>query len=165
MIIRGTTPTNIFTTDIDLQNATVYLTYAQYGNTVFEKTGNDLTIKTAEDDDGATICLVTTTLTQDDTLALKANLNVSVQIRAIFADGKAIASEIMNISVGDILKDGVIEYELTEDKQDTMVSTKEVIELCDRLLSQGRGKKKSLEFIKTKLTNTNGLACGFPRLL
>lgn len=40
---------------------------------------------------------------------------------------------------------------MTEDKQDTMVSTKEVIELCDRLLSQGRGKKKSLEFIKTKM--------------
>lgn len=37
------------------------------------------------------------------------------------------------------------------DKHNPMVSKKEVIELCDMLLSQGRGKKKSLEFIKTKM--------------
>lgn len=40
---------------------------------------------------------------------------------------------------------------MTENKQDSVVSTKEVIELCDRLLSQGRGKKKALEFIKEKM--------------
>lgn len=37
------------------------------------------------------------------------------------------------------------------DRHNPMVSKKEVIELCDMLLMQGRGKKKALEFIKERM--------------
>lgn len=37
------------------------------------------------------------------------------------------------------------------DKHNPMVSKKEVIDLCDMLLSQGRGKKKSLAYIKSMM--------------
>lgn len=40
---RGTTPTNTFSVPIDLSAATVFITYAQSGRTVIEKTGADLT--------------------------------------------------------------------------------------------------------------------------
>ncbi len=106
-MIRGTTPTNRIKTDIDLTGARVILTYSQGGNVVFEKTGDDLTIEQTEDGKYE----VSTVLSQEDTLELKADLKVRVQIRAIFENGNAIASNIMESTVGEILKDGVIEYE------------------------------------------------------
>ena len=41
---RGSTPTNVFDVDIDLRDATVFVTYEQFGNIVLEKTGEDLTV-------------------------------------------------------------------------------------------------------------------------
>ncbi len=99
-IPRGTTPYNYFDVPVDLTDAAViYVTYAQGGCTVIEKTKDDLTV-TAEE--------LSVQLTQEDTLAFDSKLPVDIQIRARFADGNAIESTIMRTSVDRILKDGVI---------------------------------------------------------
>lgn len=96
---RGTTPTNTFKTNIDLTGATVFLTYSQRGRVVLEKTGEDLEISAEA---------IVTRLTQKDTLGFDALQKVSIQIRYVFPDGTAGASNIMTASVGEILKDGEI---------------------------------------------------------
>ena len=96
---RGTTPTNTFKTNIDLTGATVFLTYSQRGRVVLEKIGDDLEI-TAE--------AIVTRLTQKDTLGFDTLQKVSIQIRYVFPDGTAGASNIMTVTVGEILKDGEI---------------------------------------------------------
>jgi hypothetical protein len=96
---RGTTPTNTFKTNIDLTGATVFLTYSQRGRVVLEKTGDDLEISAEA---------IITRLTQKDTLGFDALQKVSIQIRYVFPDGTAGASNIMTASVGEILKDGEI---------------------------------------------------------
>ena len=49
---RGTTPTNKFNVSMDLTEATVlYITYAQLGKTVIEKTLADVTEITGQDSD------------------------------------------------------------------------------------------------------------------
>jgi hypothetical protein len=96
---RGTTPTNTFKTNIDLTGATVFLTYSQRGRVVLEKTGDDLEISAEA---------IVTRLRQKDTLGFDALQKVSIQIRYVFPDGTAGASNIMAASVGEILKDGEI---------------------------------------------------------
>ena len=96
---RGTTPTNTFKTNIDLTGATVFLTYSQRGRVVLEKTGDDLEISAEA---------IVTRLTQKDTLGFDALQKVSIQIRYVFPDCTAGASNIMTASVGEILKDGEI---------------------------------------------------------
>jgi hypothetical protein len=96
---RGTTPTNTFKTNIDLTGATVFLTYSQRGRVVLEKTGDDLEISAEA---------IVTRLTQKDTLGFDVLQKVSIQIRYVFPDGTAGASNIMTASVGEILKDGEI---------------------------------------------------------
>lgn len=96
---RGTTPVNTFKTNIDLTGATVFVTYSQRGRVILEKTGADVEI--SED-------AVVTRLTQRDTLGFDAIQKVSIQIRYVFPDGTAGASNIMTADVGEILKDGEI---------------------------------------------------------
>lgn len=97
---RGTTPTNIFTSELDLSTADVlYITYKQLGKVLVEKTKSDVTFG-----DGT----ITVTLTQDDTLKFSEDKYVYVQIRARFADGSAVASNIIETPAQAILKDGVI---------------------------------------------------------
>lgn len=96
---RGTTPTNIFHTDIDLRDAdVVYITYAQQGRPVIEKTGEDSTI---------TENSVTVMLSQAETLKLR-NAEVEIQIRARFPSGRAVASDIIKTTAERVLKEGVI---------------------------------------------------------
>ena len=96
---RGTTPTHVIETDISLVDATeIYVTYAQ-GHIRLEKTIDDVTIETDK---------VTTELTQQDTLAMSSIGEVSIQIRAKFPDGTAVASQIMKRPAKEILKNGVI---------------------------------------------------------
>lgn len=100
-MFRGTTPTHIFTTDIDLSGAPViYVTYSQNGTAVLEKTQDDL----AEVTDSQ----ITLQLSQEDTLKFAQNEPVEIQIRARTALGKAVASNIMKTTAARILKDGVI---------------------------------------------------------
>lgn len=98
---RGTTPTHIFGTDVDLTDAEViYITYRQGNKNVLEKTKDDLTSITAEE--------IRVELTQTDTLGFSVSGNVEIQIRARFPDGSAIASQVIHTSANAILKEGVI---------------------------------------------------------
>ena len=105
---RGTTPTHTFTLPDNLKTATfsaLYITYAQHGTTVLEKTLGDVT-----NNNGVLTC----TLTQADTLAFEVLDQrcgcdkVDVQVRLKTSDGAAMASDIISVPVMDILKDGEI---------------------------------------------------------
>lgn len=96
---RGTTPTNVFKTNVNLAGATVFISYAQKGEVIVEKTNDDVDIHNE--------CL-STRLTQEDTLKLDSRQKVNIQIRYVFPDGTAGASNIITVDVGDILKDGEI---------------------------------------------------------
>lgn len=99
-IIRGTTPTNIFNVNVDLTEAEdIIISYAQKGNVVINKMIDDIDV-TEES--------LSTTLTQTETLKLDAAYDVDIQIRALFDDGTAIASDIITVDVGKILYEGVI---------------------------------------------------------
>ena len=105
---RGTTPTHIFKTSVDLSNAQeLYLTYKQGDLVRIEKTLADVTIEPIEDDPKFQ-SLVKVVLTQADTLGLKESEFVDVQARVKFPNEKALASDILNIPVRGILKEGII---------------------------------------------------------
>lgn len=96
---RGSTPVNTFDVDIDLTGATVYVSYEQHGKVVIEKTGEDLTI--TEDK-------IVLQLSQEETLAFAPG-EVKIQLRYVFPNGTADASNIISTTAERILKDGVIE--------------------------------------------------------
>ena len=101
---RGTTPTHVFNTDIDLSGAEViYVTYQQNGKTIIEKTRDSLEV--TED-------TVVVHLTQAETLLFSQGSNaqqVRVQIRAKWpGSGQAVASNVVQTTVKEILKEGEI---------------------------------------------------------
>lgn len=97
---RGTTPTHIFEVDVDLTEAeAIYITYRQVEDVILEKTIEDMTIEPET---------ITLSLSQAETLAFRVPLAVSIQIRAKFPDGTAIASNIIHTDVEAILKGGEI---------------------------------------------------------
>ena len=97
---RGTTPTNVIHTDLDLTTAlSIYLTYSQNKRNIIEKELPDMEVTKER---------ITVHLSQKDTLCLLPDVPVKVQVRAKFPDGSAVASNIMSVSVNDILKDGEI---------------------------------------------------------
>lgn len=107
---RGTTPTHIFETDLDLRDASeIFLTYKQEGtsqkccnnptNTVLTKEKADMEI---EEDK------VTVKLTQEETLMFSTKGKISIQFRVKFPDGAAVASNIVNANADTILREGVI---------------------------------------------------------
>lgn len=99
-MFRGTTPTNKFTSTIDLSSAdAIYITYQQANETVLEKTIEDITFGEG---------FVSVQLTQEETLLFSPDRKVTIQIRAKFPDGSAIASNAIVTSVEAILKEGVI---------------------------------------------------------
>lgn len=106
-IIRGTTPTLNFHVKnelLDLNDiAEVWITFkSKPGVSTKEKTYTieDVTIDTEEND-------IVLSLSQEDTLYF-ANTSLLVQIRVRFNNDLAYASDIMNVELGQILKDGVI---------------------------------------------------------
>lgn len=101
---RGSTPTNTFTLPMDLSQATVYISYEQGNRIVIEKTNADLTF--AEDQQTHTFT-ITLALTQEDTLAFVPG-EVLIQIRYVFPNGDADASNIIRTTFERIIKDGVI---------------------------------------------------------
>jgi hypothetical protein len=107
---RGTTCKHTFRTNLDLTNATVFVTYQQGKSIIIEKTGNDLVVQARK---------ITVNLTQEDTLSFAANMNVNIQIRYILEDGTADASNIITISVQDVIKDGEIAYVAPNPTEDT----------------------------------------------
>lgn len=100
---RGTTPTITVTVDADLTGFNVHLALKN-GSAVYVKENEDLDISVDGDR-----TVVSTTLTQEETLSFKAPSNLEIQIRAEKDDGTvAIASAIGTIKVEKILEDGVI---------------------------------------------------------
>lgn len=96
---RGTTPTNVFRTDVDLEKASVlFVSYKQNGKVVLEKSLEDVSVKKT---------LVTVNLTQKETLLFQDGI-VTIQIRAKFPDNTAIASNLIRTTGEEIVKDGEI---------------------------------------------------------
>lgn len=96
---RGTTPTNVFRTDVNLENASVlFVSYKQNGKVVLEKSLEDVSVKKT---------LVTVNLTQKETLLFQDGI-VTIQIRAKFPDNTAIASNLIRTTAEEIVKDGEI---------------------------------------------------------
>ena len=99
-MIRGTTPTLEFSIPFETaQLAEAYVTLSQNGAVVIDKplsqcdcNGNKLTVK----------------LTQEETLKLQCDCITEIQIRARTIAGDAVASNIMRVNTGRVLKDGVI---------------------------------------------------------
>lgn len=99
-MIRGTTPTLEFAIPFETgQLAEAFVTLSQNGLVVIDKplaqcncNGNKLTVK----------------LTQEETLKLKCDCITEIQIRARTFSGDAVASDIMYVNTGRVLKDGVI---------------------------------------------------------
>ncbi len=99
---RGTTPDlEITLTGVDVTTLTsLYITINQTGETVLEKTLDDVTIV----DD-----VIHVAFTQEETLTLTAREPIAVQARGITDSGAAFATNIRRLPVRPILKDGVIE--------------------------------------------------------
>ena len=99
-MIRGTTPTLIFTLPLDtnlIEEA--YITIAQNGEVVIDKNYTDCAIGERS---------LTLKLSQEETLLLDARERAEIQIRVRTTTGDALASNIIKVSTGRILKDGVI---------------------------------------------------------
>ncbi len=98
---RGTTPIYTFSLPdgVKLEDFTVaYLTFAQNGRTVLEKTIDEL----EPSNDGFQL-----SFSQADTLCFKAG-PVKIQFRAKTSDGTSIASNIISTTAQEVLKDGEI---------------------------------------------------------
>lgn len=106
-IYRGTTPSiTLNVNGVDLSDASLWPTVivtVKSGRSAFDVDRDKLTL--ASTDAG---CSVAFALTQAQTLALSAMRTVHVQLRAKDAEGNAIASPIVSVKVGDVLKDGEI---------------------------------------------------------
>ena len=98
---RGTTPTLTFTLPdgVSLEDfSTVYLTFAQNGHNVLEKTKDEL----ESTDDGFQLLF-----SQADTLRFSPG-PIKIQLRARMPDGTAVASNIISTTAQEVLKDGEI---------------------------------------------------------
>ena len=100
---RFTTPTiTIHITGLDLTDYHTETTIKQ-GSTVIVRENLPVTVT----DTG---CDLVAVLTQEETGQLRA-AGAQIQVRFIDSEGVASASNIKWIPIGDVLKDGVIEYE------------------------------------------------------
>ena len=99
-MIRGTTPQLKFTLPFSTELIReAYITFAHKRNVVLEKDLNACILE------GEKIIL---NMTQNDTLALPSESSVEIQIRVLTKGNDALASNIMNVAVSRILKDGEI---------------------------------------------------------
>lgn len=99
---RGTTPTLTFTTPYEADIITGgFLSFWQHRRIVLDISLTDPSV-TIEDN------AISVTLTQEQTLAFDAEDIARAQIRATLMSGKAVASNIVAIPIGAIIKNGVI---------------------------------------------------------
>lgn len=108
-MIRGTTPTHIFTFEdinpAELKQLNIY--YAQQGAVLLTKTKNDCIINSIEDDE-KTIYNVSVTLTQQETKLFSSRYDVEVQVRILTPDNVALATPKYRLSIHDVLNDEVL---------------------------------------------------------
>lgn len=101
-MIRGTTPTLRFTMPYTAEQIkSGYITFTAQGNVLLDIPVNDTNVKIT---DG----FISLTLTQQQTLMFKSCLLNLVQLRLVLNDNSVVASNIVKISVENILKDGEI---------------------------------------------------------
>ena len=99
-MFRGTTPTLNFKLPFAADTiADGFISIAQNRRVVIDKPISDWIIS------GNTIKV---TLTQEETLRLRASNTTKIQLRVKLADGTALASKIFTVSTERILRDGVI---------------------------------------------------------
>ena len=99
-MIRGTTPTHVYTLPIETALLReLKIIYAQADKILFEKKAAhcEMTEKTAS-----------VTLTQEETFSFDCKLPVQIQARALTVDGVALASPIMLVSVEKCLDNEVL---------------------------------------------------------
>ena len=103
-IIRGTTPTIIITITNEMDLTTiqeVWVYISQQNKVRVDKLFSDVTID-AENNK------ISVTLTQEDTLNLKANQTALFQIRMLLIDGTALATKAAEVKIDEVHKGGVI---------------------------------------------------------
>lgn len=99
-MIRGTTPMLEFVIPFDTsQLAQAHVTLSQNGKVVIDKALEECRCNENK---------LSVRLTQEETLKLQCDCITEIQIRARFSSGDAVASNIVRVSTGRILKDGVI---------------------------------------------------------
>jgi hypothetical protein len=106
---QGTTPSIVFEIkNYDLTGATVYVTF---------KRDKDILTKTDVSvgyDEETSISTIVCSLTQEETLAMKRG-GVLVQIRFIYENGQAFATNKASLEMNDVLYPVVIEHHETDD--------------------------------------------------
>lgn len=111
-MIRATTPKHIFTFDVNPEEtfSEILITYAQNEKIILEKHKSDLTFEICDCFGGKPVYTAFVKLTQEETKLFAANPKgvVNIQVRAITEDGDAIASDIEQISVQNVLNDEVL---------------------------------------------------------
>ena len=98
---RGTTPTHTFTLPEGMKEedfAVLFISYAQNGEVVVEKSGSDLSF---EDN------TVKVVFSQADTLMFEPG-PVKIQLRGRMLDGQTVASNHISTTAKEVLKDGEI---------------------------------------------------------
>lgn len=101
-MIRGTTPTLMFTTPYTADQVTSgYITFTMRGDVVLDIPVSDDSVVISDN-------AISLTLTQQQTLSFQSKATSLVQLRLVLDDGSAVASNIIKITIGDILKDGEI---------------------------------------------------------
>ena len=99
---RGTTPTLTFTTPYEAARIqSGYLTFNQRGETVLDVSLDDPSVTIADE-------AISIELTQEQTLAFTSAAPAQAQIRAMLTSNKAVGSNIVQIPICAILKDGEI---------------------------------------------------------
>lgn len=101
-MIRGTTPTLRFTLPesfLNIQISALYVSMAQSGRIVIEKNIDNLIL------DGQ---IITISLTQEETLKFKSDIDVEIQISLKDSSNMVYRSNIVKTNVKRILKEGAI---------------------------------------------------------
>lgn len=109
-MIRGTTPTITLTVDgFDLTDKSVeiYIREKDASGDPITYTEQDQQVNIQHTEAGTSIYL---TLSQEETLAMKAGKSYQVQVRWIGDNGVAEATEKETFIIGEIMKDAEIEY-------------------------------------------------------
>ena len=111
-MLRATTSKHSVTLDVNHEEtfSEILITYAQNGKIILEKHKSDLTFETCDCFGWKPVYTAFVKLTQEETKLFAANPKgiVNIQVRALTEDGDAIASDIEQISVQNVLNDEVL---------------------------------------------------------
>jgi hypothetical protein len=97
---RGTTPTHTMTLPFNTDTIDkIRILYSQKDELILTKNTEDCTISGN---------IVTVSLTQEDTLLFKNDIIIEIQVRILFKDGTAAASDIFKTKADKLLEDEVL---------------------------------------------------------